>query len=102
VIYQVCLDSGKVSEFGTLPSAIGSHVSTLIDDKYLLVYGGTNGFRFFDSILRYEIDTKSWTLMTKQPAELVGSPFLSDGRIAASCSQFQSGFGIIFGGCSAA
>jgi hypothetical protein len=51
--------------FGTLPSAIGSHVSFIVDDKYLVLYGGTNGFRFFDSILRYEISIKKWTLMTQ-------------------------------------
>ena len=73
IVYQIFLDTGKVSNFCILPSAIGSHVSCIVDDKYLLLYGGTNGLRFFDSILRCDLDLKMWTLMTKQPEELVGS-----------------------------
>lgn len=64
-IYSIELATGKVGLFGKLPTAIGSHVSLILDDKYLICYGGTNGFRFFDSILRYEIDAKEWTLMLK-------------------------------------
>ena len=63
-IYAVELATGKVSLFGRLPTAIGSHVSAIVDDKYLVVYGGTNGLRFFDSIIRYDIAAKEWTLMT--------------------------------------
>ena len=63
-IYAVELATGKVSLFGRLPTAIGSHVSAIVDDKYLVVYGGTNGLRFFDSITRYDIAAKEWTLMT--------------------------------------
>jgi len=85
-IYSVELASGKVSLFGRLPTALGSHVSAIVDDQFLVVYGGTNGLRFFDSIMRYDTQTREWTLMTKQPSELVSSPFFSDGRIA-SCSD---------------
>jgi len=67
----------------------------------LLLYGGTNGLRFFDTILRCDLEFKHWTTMTKQPAELVGSSFFQDGRIAASYGQFANGFGLAFGGCSA-
>ena len=84
IIYQIDLESGEVSEFGKLPSAIGSHISAVVDEKYLVLYGGTNGFRFFDSILRYSIEEKKWTLMTRQPQILQGSSFLQDGRIASS------------------
>ena len=100
-IYAIELANGKVSIFGKLPCALGSHVSAMIDDKYLIVYGGTNGYRFFDSILRYDIDEKQWTLMTKQPGELVGSPFFSEGRIAVASDAFGKGFSVFFGGCSA-
>jgi hypothetical protein len=64
------LTTGEVSEFGTLPSALASHVSAIVDDKFIVLYGGTNGYRFFDSILRYSIEKKQWTLMTKLPAIL--------------------------------
>ena len=99
-IYAIELANGKVSTFGKLPAAVGSHVSAIIDDKYLIVYGGTNGYRFFDSILRYDLEEKAWTLMTKQPDELVGSAFFSDGRIAVACDAFSKGFAVFFGGCS--
>ena len=85
-IYSIELATGKVTMFGRLPTALGSHVSAIVDDRYLVVYGGTNGLRFFDSIMRYDTQSKEWTLMTKQPSELVSSPFFSDGRIA-SCSD---------------
>jgi len=84
VIYSIDLKTFKVEEFGKLPAAIGSHVSAVVQDKYIVVYGGTNGLRFFDSILRYEIDNKRWTLMTKQPDNCKSSDFFRDGRIAAS------------------
>ena len=100
-IYAIDLATYKVSIFGKLPSALGSHVSAIIDDKYLIVYGGTNGYRFFDSILRYDIEEKEWTLMTKQPEELKGSSFFTDGRIATSQAAFDKGFAVFFGGCSA-
>ena len=74
-IISVNLDTKKVSLFGKLPTALGAHISALIDDKYILVYGGTNGFRFFDSLLRYEIETQKWTLMTKYPSSFGGTTF---------------------------
>lgn len=65
-----------MTEFGKLPSAIGSHVSAIIDEKYIIVYGGTNGFRFFDNIVRYSIEEQKWTLMIQQPKVLQGCAFL--------------------------
>jgi len=66
-LYTIEIATGKVELFGRLPTALGSHVSAIVDDKFLVVYGGTNGLRFFDSIMRYDIEKKEWTLMTKQP-----------------------------------
>ena len=100
-MYTIELETGKVALLGRLPTAIGSHVSAIVDNKYIVLYGGTNGLRFFDSLLRYDMEVKEWTLMTKQPAELVSSPFFQDGRIAAASDQFGNGFGMFFGGCSA-
>ena len=102
VIYQIELETGELSEFGKLPSAIGSHVSALVDDQYIVLYGGTNGFRFFDNILRYSIADKKWTLLTTQPKILQGSSFLADGRIACSFAQVKGSYLVVFGGCSAA
>ena len=102
IIYQVDTKSGKVSEFGKLPCAVGSHVSCIIDDKYIVVYGGTNGYRFFDNVLRYEISKQKWTLMTKYPDSWKDSKWFSDGRIAVSSwSSDSKGYALFFGGCSA-
>jgi len=64
-MYTIELATGKVALFGRLPTALGSHVSAIVDDQFIVVYGGTNGLRFFDSLMRYNIEAKEWTLMTK-------------------------------------
>jgi hypothetical protein len=74
----------------------------LVEDRYIVLYGGTNGFKFFDNIVRYDIKEKRAMLMTKYPNQIAGSNFLQDGRIASSCCQSGNKYGIIFGGCSAA
>lgn len=91
---------GHVSEIGTLPADLGSHQSALIDDKYIVTYGGCNGLRFFDSILRYSLEDKKWTLMTKQPANAKGSRFFQDGRISLSSTICLPDLLVFFGGTS--
>lgn len=66
------------------------------------MYGGTNGYRFFDNIVRYSIAEQKWTLMTRQPKVLQGCSFLQDGRIASSACQVDGNYAVVFGGCSAA
>jgi len=83
-IVSINLQTKKVTLFGRMPTALGSHVSMLIDDKYILVYGGTNGYRFFDSLMRYDIAKQKWELMMKYPDCFQGSTFFTDGRIASS------------------
>jgi hypothetical protein len=96
-IYSIELATGVVGTFGSLPSELASHCSALIDDQYIVLYGGTNGLRFFDSIVRYTIATKKWMLMTKQPKHCKSSKFFSEGRISASCVQCEDMI-IFFGG----
>jgi hypothetical protein len=82
----VCVDieTGKVEgEFARLPTGLASHCSWLMDDRYLVVYGGTNGLRFFENVIRYDIETKSWTMMTKLPPSQESSTVLKQGRFAA-------------------
>lgn len=66
-ILSLDLTTGQLEEFAQLPSALASQASCLVDDKYIFIYGGTNGLRFFDNVIRYEIEKKEWTLMTKYP-----------------------------------
>ena len=63
------INTGDIDpEFCQLPTALASHASYLIDDRFLIIYGGTNGLRFFDNVIRYDIENKEWRLMTKYPA----------------------------------
>ena len=73
----------------------------IVDDRYLVLYGGTNGYKFFDNLMRYDMQAKSCQLMTKYPTQLQDSSFLKDGRIACSACQNEN-FAVLFGGCSAA
>ena len=90
---------GQVAEIGTLPSDLAAHQSALVDDKYLIVYGGFNGLRFFDSILRYDIAEKKWTLMLKQPSHCKDSRFFRFGRISSSSLCLPDVL-VLFGGSS--
>ena len=57
IIYSIDVKSGKVEKFAKLPCDLGAHSSALINDKYIIIYGGTNGLRFFDSVIRYDINS---------------------------------------------
>ena len=105
-IISLDIKTGKVEEFGTLPTALASHASYLIDDKYLVIYGGTNGLRFFDNVIRYEIETKEWRLLTKYPDSQKSSTFFKDGRLSCVSATTPPNLDpdnqmwILFGGCT--
>jgi hypothetical protein len=104
VILSLDLASGILEEFAQLPTALAAHSSYLVDDKYLVIYGGTNGLRFFDNVIRYEIDKKEWRMMQKYPETQKNSPFFKDGRFAGSFALGPEEDGdqiwILFGGSS--
>jgi hypothetical protein len=54
-IYAVNIATGKVSVFDSLPTAFGCHVSFLVDNRYLVTVGGTDGFEILPRILKYDI-----------------------------------------------
>lgn len=99
MIYNINLETLKSTEFCELPSTLCSHISALIENKYLILYGGTNGLRFFDSIVRYDLETKKWMMMTKNHPKSEGSSFFKMGRIASACCLVEDML-VIFGGCS--
>jgi len=99
-IYSIDLATGDVELFGTLPADLASHQSALINDEFLVMYGGTNGLRFFDSILKYSLADKKWTLMTQQPKHCKSSRFFQDGRISASSVLCLPDLFVMFGGSS--
>ena len=62
------INTGEIDpDFAQLPTALASHASYLIDDRYLVIYGGTNGLKFFDNVIRFDLETKEWKLMTTYP-----------------------------------
>jgi hypothetical protein len=56
-IFSIDTSTLHVSKLTDLPTSIASHSSVLINDRYIVIYGGTQGLRFFDNLLRYDIDT---------------------------------------------
>jgi len=90
-IYSINLIDGcKVTEFAQLPTPLCSHSSSLVSDRYLIVYGGTNGAEFFNSLLRLDLETKKWTLW-KAPIKF------TEGRIGTAMVQVE-GCLCVFGG----
>lgn len=81
-VISLDINTGKIEEFAQLPTALASHTSVLLEDKYLFIYGGTNGLRFFDNVIRYDIEKQEWRLLTKFPATQKSSGFFKDGRFA--------------------
>ena len=69
-IFSVNILTGKVSIFGSLPTSIGGHVSFLVDNRYIVVLGGTDGYEILVSCWRYDITTAKWTKMIKYDEEL--------------------------------
>ena len=106
-ILSLDLETGALTEFAQLPSALAAQASCLIDDKYILIYGGTNGLRFFDNVIRYDIEKKEWTLLAKYPETQKNSGFFKDGRMAVVSTLTEPDEGdaneqvwVLFGGCS--
>ena len=84
VVLSLDMNTGNLEEFAQLPTALAAHSSFLVDDKYLVIYGGTNGLRFFDNVIRYDIAAKEWRMMQKYPETQQSSPFFKEGRFACS------------------
>jgi len=99
VIISIDLNNGTISEFAQLPTALAAHSSYLIDDKFLVIYGGTNGLRFFDNVIRYDIEKKEWRMLQKYPETQKDSPFFKDGRFAGA-SAVGADTWLLFGGSS--
>ena len=66
-IISLNITTGAVSQFAQMPCAMASHTSFMIGDDYIVFYGGTNGQTLFNSVTRYDIKQKKFTLMTKWP-----------------------------------
>ena len=50
-LYVLDLETLAWSVLASLPVPIGSHAATLVLNRYLVIYGGSNGMKFFDAIL---------------------------------------------------
>ena len=66
-IISLNINTGKVTQFAQMPTAIASHASFMIGDDFIVLYGGTNGQTLFNSVIRYDIKQKRFMIMSKWP-----------------------------------
>lgn len=99
-IYKLDLDELQWSRIGDMPSIICSHASVLVQNRYIVVYGGFNGTAIFDSIRRYDIKENKWLTYTN-PTISNECAFFSDGRIATAMENANDEIVLLFGGSSA-
>lgn len=66
-ILTINLATMKVMKFATLPLHLCAHSSIVVDNKYLLVNGGTNGQYLLKEFLRLDLKTKDWTWLSTCP-----------------------------------
>ena len=105
-IYNINLVTKEVSTLAGMASMLLSHASTLVNDRYIILYGGTDGLGFVERVTRYDILKESWSTLSKLPPHLMDSAFVKEGRIASVMTTVKneaSGkdeFVIVFGGSS--
>ena len=99
-IYCLNIEELTWSKIGDMPSIICSHATTLIKNKYVILYGGFSGTSIFDSIIRYDIKNNKWLTFMKT-INYNSSEFFSDGRIASVMENANDEIIILFGGSSA-
>jgi len=46
------------SIYSSMPVPICSHAATIVSNRYIVMYGGTNGMKIFDNVMRFDIETK--------------------------------------------
>lgn len=55
-IFSFDIDTKEWTKFEVnMPSELCSHSSVIVNNRYIVIYGGTNGHRFFDNILRCDL-----------------------------------------------
>ena len=72
-IHMYDIEAEEWTEFGKTTTPMGSHCSALFQSTgQLFVYGGTNGARFFDSILKMDLESKEWLMLSSYDGHLTG------------------------------
>lgn len=97
-IYCLDLETRIWSILGSFPVPIGSHAATLVVNRYLVTYGGTNGMKFFDTIMRFDLETKSCLMYTNSKHAV--SDFFKMGRLASTIENALDEIVVLFGGCN--
>lgn len=69
-IFSVDILTGKVSIFESLPKSVGGHVSFLVDNRYIVILGGTDGYEILAECWRYDIVTAIWKKLVKFEKDL--------------------------------
>ena len=99
-IYSLDLDELQWTLLFSMPSVICSHASTLVNNNYVVVYGGFDGLQIFDTIRRYDIKNNKWLTYMKSDSATT-SEFFNDGRIASAMENANDEIVFMFGGSSA-
>lgn len=98
-VYDLDLEELTWTKIGDMPCAWCSHSSVLINNRYVIVYGGFSGTSILDSIRRFDIQNKKWLTYTKSD-DHSNSEFFSDGRIATAMECAKDDIVLLFGGSS--
>lgn len=69
IIYSLDINELTWSRIGEMPSIICSHASVLIQNRYIVIYGGFSGTSIFDTIRRYDIKENKWLTFMKSEAD---------------------------------
>lgn len=99
-IYSLDIEELVWTRLLDMPTALCAHCSCIINNNYVVVYGGFDGLQIFDSIRRYDIKNNKWQSFIK-PNMNSKSDFFTDGRIASAIDCANNEIVFIFGGSSA-
>lgn len=103
-IYQLNLDTKEWSVLTQLPTPVCSHCSTLLMNRYLILYGGLNGISLNKTIVRVDLETLEFR--TYAPGGDISNYLgaLAEGRLATSMAttshDSDEGLVVLFGGSS--
>lgn len=99
-IHQYDIEGEEWTLLGQTQTPMGAHCSAIFQStNSLFVYGGTNGARFFDSILKMNLETKEWTMLRSFDGDETGNrEFFQSPRIASMMAQADEEVLVLFGG----
>ena len=80
-IWEFDFEEKKWTVLCQLPTPIAAHAASLVQNRYLILYGGTNGAQFFDNIQRFDLQTKEMLMLSSFEGDFT-CDFFKMGRLA--------------------